>query len=170
MSESHCLELIDTAQHPHLGVLRELLREYQRHIGVDLCFQSFEEELAQLPGSFAPPDGRVYLAWIGTTLAGCVALRRHDEHSAEMKRLYVRPAFHGQGLGKQLAAHIIQDAQQLGYRRILLDTLPTMHAAQSMYEGMGFKDTGAYTHNPIEAVRYMALELPRVASSEQELL
>jgi putative acetyltransferase len=159
MSHSFCLELIDTARHPRLSALRELLHDYQRYIGVDLCFQSFEEEMALLPGQFAPPEGRLYAALIGEQLAGCIALRRHDDQCAEMKRLFVRPAFHGQGLGKQLAMHIIQDAQQLGYRRIMLDTLPMMQAAQTMYEAMGFKDTSAYVHNPIAGVRYMALEL-----------
>lgn len=170
MKVSFCLELIDSAQHPRLPSMRELLLEYQRHIGVDLCFQSFEEEMAQLPGQFAPPDGRLYAATVGETLAGCIALRRHDDQSAEMKRLYVRPAFHGQGLGKQLALHIIQDAQQLGYDRILLDTLPMMHAAQNMYEAMGFKDTSAYVHNPIRGVRYMALELATIQPLLKQVL
>ncbi|NJS37089.1 MAG: GNAT family N-acetyltransferase [Brachymonas sp.] len=163
MTSAICLELIDSPEHPLLPQVRDLMRQYQSHIGVDLCFQSFEEELAQLPGSYAPPDGRLYAALIAVgsqqALAACVALRRHDAHSAEMKRLFVRPEFHGTGLGRQLASHIVQDAQQLGYRRVLLDTLPTMQAAQKMYEAMGFTDTSAYVFNPVQGVRYMALEL-----------
>lgn len=150
-------ELIDSPEHARLPALRDLLLEYQRHIGVDLCFQSFEEEMAELPGSYAPPDGRLYIALIDGAVAGCIALRRHEAQTAEMKRLFVRPAFHGQGLGKQLAEHIVQDARQIGYQRILLDTLPSMQAAQTMYERMGFADVPAHVYNPVAGVRYMQL-------------
>jgi putative acetyltransferase len=157
MKPVFCLELIDSNQHALLPALRELLLEYQRHIGVDLCFQAFEEEMAALPGSYAPPDGRLYLALTEGAVAGCIALRRHDANTAEMKRLFVRPRFHGQGLGKQLAEQIVLDARQIGYQRILLDTLPSMQAAQAMYERMGFTDVPAYVYNPVAGVRYMQL-------------
>ncbi len=120
------LERIDSPAHAQLPALRELLLDYQRFIGVDLCFQSFDEEIAKLPGSYALPDGRLYVAVAHNELAGCIALRRHDATRGEMKRLYVRPAFHGQGLGKLLAHRVEQDARHIGYASILLDTLPMM--------------------------------------------
>jgi putative acetyltransferase len=159
MKQDFYLELIDSNQHARLPELRELLLEYQRFIGVDLCFQAFDAEMAALPGSYAPPDGRLYLAWQGDVLAGCVALRRHDGASAEMKRFFVRPAFQGQGLGRLMAERIVQEARQIGYARILLDTLPVMQKAQAMYAAMGFCETPAYIHNPVPGVRYMALAL-----------
>jgi putative acetyltransferase len=145
------LELIDSPTHPMLPATRELLREYQRSLGIDLCFQDFENELLELPGVYAPPDGRLY--------AALVALRRHDAISCEMKRLYLRPEFLRQGFGKLMAKHIIQDARALGYERILLDTLPTMQAAQGIYQKLGFRETIAYVFNPVEGVRYMELQL-----------
>jgi GNAT superfamily N-acetyltransferase len=159
MSAGLTLQLIDEHTHPQLPALRELLLEYQRWTGVDLCFQDFEREMQELPGAYAPPDGRLYLAWVGSSLAGCIALRRHDAQSAEMKRLYLRPAHHGQGLGKLMAEHIILDARHIGYQRILLDTLPIMQNAQAMYAKLGFKETQAYVYNPVEGVKYMALDL-----------
>ncbi len=159
MKPAFLLELIDSNQHTQLHALRELLLEYQRFIGVDLCFQAFDAEMAALPGSYAPPDGRLYVALVNDALAGCIALRRHDAASGEMKRLFVRPAFHGLGLGKLLAQRVVQDAKNIGYARILLDTLPMMQAAQAMYANMGFTETAAYVHNPVLGVRYMALDL-----------
>jgi putative acetyltransferase len=153
------LQLIDAPSHPQLPALRDLMLEYQRWLGVDLCFQDFEREMAQLPGAYAPPCGRLYLAWVGSDLGGCVALRRHDAQAAEMKRLYLRPAHQGQGLGRLLAEHIIADARQIGYQRLLLDTLPMMQAAQGLYEKLGFKETDAYVYNPVVGVRYLQLRL-----------
>lgn len=153
------LELIDSPTHPNLAATRELLREYQHSLGIDLCFQDFENELAQLPGKYLPPDGRLYAAFVEEELAGSVALRRHDAVSAEMKRLYLRAEFHGLGLGKLMAQHIIEDARQAGYQRILLDTLPSMQAAQTLYEKLGFRETKAYVFNPVAGVRYLALNL-----------
>jgi ribosomal protein S18 acetylase RimI-like enzyme len=159
MESAFRLELIDSAAHPHLEATRGLLREYQRSLGVDLCFQDFENELLELPGKYLPPDGRLYAAFVGEKLAGSVALRRHDATSAEMKRLYLRPEFHGLGLGKLMAQHIIEDARHAGYSRILLDTLPSMQAAQGMYEKLGFVEMQAYVFNPVVGVRYMQLYL-----------
>jgi putative acetyltransferase len=153
------LELINSPAHPMLDATRELLRDYQRSLGIDLCFQDFENELLELPGAYAPPDGRLYAAFVGEQLAGSIALRRHDAHSCEMKRLYLRPEFLRQGFGKRMAQHIIEDARQIGYQRILLDTLPTMQAAQGIYQKLGFKETKAYVFNPVQGVRYMALVL-----------
>jgi putative acetyltransferase len=159
MTASLRLELIDSVAHPLLPVTRELLREYQRSLGIDLCFQDFENELLDLPGAYAPPDGRLYAAFVGEQVAGSVALRRHDAQSGEMKRLYLRPEFLGQGVGKRMAQHIIQDARHIGYQRILLDTLPSMQVAQSLYEKLGFQPMQAYVFNPVPGVRYMALQL-----------
>lgn len=159
MESSFRLELIDSATHPYLEATRDLLREYQRSIGVDLCFQDFEKELLELPGKYLPPDGRLYAALVGEKLAGTVALRRHDAQAAEMKRLYLRPEFHGMGLGKLMAQHIIEDARQAGYARILLDTLSSMKAAQGIYKKLGFTETDAYAFNPVVGVKYMALQL-----------
>jgi putative acetyltransferase len=159
MTQAFSLQLIDTPSHPQLPALRELLLEYQRWLGIDLCFQDFEREMAELPGAYAPPDGRLYAAFSGAELVGSVALRRHDVQSAEMKRLYLRPAYQGQGLGRLLAAHIIADAKQIGYGRVLLDTLPIMQSAQAMYAKLGFRETAAYVFNPVDGVKYMALEL-----------
>jgi putative acetyltransferase len=150
---------IDAPAHPQLPALRELLLEYQRWLGVDLCFQSFEEEIAQLPGSYAPPDGRLYVAFVGHEVAGCIALRRLTAQDAEMKRLYLRPAFQGQGLGRQLAQQIVNDARSIGYQRMLLDTLPKLDAAIALYQSMGFQEIDRYNDNFLEGVRFMALAL-----------
>jgi putative acetyltransferase len=151
-------ELIDSATHPLLAETRELLREYQRSLGVDLCFQDFENELAELPGKYLPPDGRLYAAMVGEQLAGSVALRRHDAQACEMKRLFVRPQFLGLGLGERLARQIIDDGKTAGYQRMLLDTLPTLTAAVGLYKKLGFKETSAYIFNPLPGVQFFALE------------
>jgi GNAT superfamily N-acetyltransferase len=155
----HFFQCIDSPKHPQLSAVRALMLEYQQSLGVDLCFQDFEREMQELPGAYAPPDGRLVLAWLGEQLAGCVALRRHDAQSAEMKRLYLRPAHQGQGLGRLLAEHIIAQARGLGYQRLLLDTLPMMQSAQGLYEKLGFEETDAYVYNPVVGVRYLQLRL-----------
>ncbi|MBS0515782.1 MAG: GNAT family N-acetyltransferase [Proteobacteria bacterium] len=142
-----------------VAVVRELLQEYERALGVDLCFQNFAWELADLPGGYAPPRGTLLLARAGGSIAGCVALRPVDDATCEMKRLYVRDAFRAIGLGRRLVERVIGDAQALGYRRMVLDTLPTMTAAQRLYESLGFTDTSAYRHNPIAGTRFLRREL-----------
>lgn len=132
-----------------------LFREYAEWLAVDLCFQGFEQELATLPGAYAPPDGRLFLAMDGTTAAACIALRRFDAVSGEVKRLYVRPAYRGHRLGDRLAAVVIEAARAVGYRRLLLDTLDHMHAARALYARAGFTEIGAYYHNPIPGAVYM---------------
>ena len=159
MTAAISLDLIDSKLHPRMKELRELLLEYERYLGVSLCFQSFEEEMAQLPGGYAPPDGRMYVALVDGEVAGCIALRRFDVQTAEMKRLYVRPAFHGKGLGRRLAAHIVQDARQIGYTRMLLDTLPKLNVAVALYTSIGFEEISAYNDYSPEGVKFFELKL-----------
>lgn len=146
-----------------LETIRVLFREYQRSLDIDLCFQGFEAELAGLPGDYAPPRGRLWLAERGDReggeALGCIAMRAFDGERAEMKRLYVRPAARGLGLGRRLAEALIDEARRLGYRAVCLDTLPSMATAQALYEELGFVDIEPYRLNPVPGARYMALEL-----------
>jgi GNAT superfamily N-acetyltransferase len=129
-----------------MDAVRALFREYQQAIGVSLCFQSFEEELAGLPGAYAPPRGRLLIA-IDGELAGCVALRPAGE-AAEVKRLYVRDRWKGQGLGRRLMARLIEEAHTAGYRRLVLDTLPSMTAAHALYRSLGFTVIEPFAADP----------------------
>ena len=142
-----------------VAACRELFLEYQRSLGVSLCFQGFDQELASLPGDYIPPLGGLWLALAGETLAGCVALRPLAPGEGEMKRLYVRPAFRGRKLGEALARHAIGAAREAGYRTLKLDTLPSMAEAQGLYERLGFVDIAPYNDNPIGGVRFLALAL-----------
>jgi len=142
-----------------VAACRELFVEYQKGVGVSLCFQGFDAELASLPGDYAGPRGRLFIARAGDKLAGCVALRPLFHRDAEMKRLYVRTAFRGSGLGRVLALRAIDAARAVGYETLKLDTLPAMRAAQRLYEDLGFRDTAPYNDNPIGGVRFLALDL-----------
>ena len=139
---------------------RELFLEYAESLGFSLCFQNFDQELAGLPGGYAPPEGRLLLAEYEGQLAGCVALHALDPGICEMKRLYLRPLCRGKGLGRTLAEHIIAEARQIGYRRMRLDTVePVMKDAVAMYRRLGFKEIAPYCANPIAGALYMELEL-----------
>ena len=144
---------------PDLETIRQLFLEYERHIGVDLCFQGFAAELAGLPGEYAAPTGILLLASSAGQAAGCVAVRRWAWDACEMKRLYVRPDFQGAGIGRALAEEVLAWARQQGHARVLLDTLPSMRTAQNLYERLGFRDVAPYRDNPVAGARYMCLEL-----------
>jgi ribosomal protein S18 acetylase RimI-like enzyme len=142
-----------------LAVVRELFREYADSLGVDLEFQGFEAELASLPGKYAPPEGRLLLAWSGDDPVGCVALRPLDGKTCEMKRLYVRPRARGEKLGRRLTQRICQEALEAGYSRICLDTLSTMISAQALYRSLGFFPIEPYVFNPLAGAQFLARDL-----------
>jgi putative acetyltransferase len=142
-----------------IALARELFLEYQAGLGISLCFQGFDAELASLPGNYVPPRGRLLIARVGDAVAGCGALRPISSKEGEMKRLYVRPALRGHGAGLALCEAIIDAARQAGYARLMLDTLPAMRAAQALYARLGFVDTTPYTANPVEGARFMELRL-----------
>lgn len=142
---------------PMLEEVRALFREYASSLAIDLSFQGFAQELAGLPGEYVAPHGALLLGFVGGAAAGCVAVRRWEDGACEMKRLYVRDSFKGQGRGRALAAHAIDWARRAGYERMLLDTLPFMAAAQRLYEDLGFRDVVPYRFNPVAGTRYMEL-------------
>jgi ribosomal protein S18 acetylase RimI-like enzyme len=148
------------ADTPHEWVLaRQLIEEYARSLGVDLCFQNFDEEMEHLAEHYGPPRGALLLALDGEAAVGCVALRAHDDTIGEIKRLYVAPAARGRDAGRTLANAIVAIARQRGYRRLVLDTLPTMQAAQALYASLGFKAIAPYRYNPVPGTVFMALDL-----------
>lgn len=145
------------------GWARELFSAYQRSLGIDLCFQNFEAELANLPGDYAPPGGDLLIALVDGVPAGCCAFRplhtADHPNACEMKRLYVDPAFRGLGLGRLLAERTVALAQQAGYNNMLLDTLSDMEAARSLYQELGFVEVAPYYHNPLQGAHYLKVSL-----------
>jgi ribosomal protein S18 acetylase RimI-like enzyme len=153
------MEIIHIKTAKHLDEIRQLFREYENYLGVDLCFQGFEDELARLPGEYASPKGSLLLAVDGKNTAGCVAVRKYNGDVCEMKRLYLRPKYRGVGLGRKLAEKIIKEAERIGYSSIRLDTLKKLKEAMGLYESLGFKRVDPYYDNPLPGVIYWELQL-----------
>ena len=153
--------IIRIAESPgDIALARELFKEYGASLGFPLCFQNFEEELVTLPSKYAPPRGRLLLAFIDGAPVGCGALRPFDQLACEMKRLYVRPKHKGQGIGRKLAERLIAEAKQIGYTRMRLDTIPAeMMEANRLYLSLGFHEIPEYYHNPQPGTSYMELAL-----------
>ncbi len=153
------IRIVPASDAAEIETVRALFREYADSLGVDLCFQGFEKELAGLPGDYAPPGGRLYLAYVEEKPAACVGLRRIEGDVCEMKRLYVRPLHRGQGIGRQLVLKLIEEARSLGYSKMRLDTLPSMKRAQELYRAMGFKPIEPYRSNPVPGALFLELEI-----------
>ena len=153
------LDVVRATTPEHIEAVRRLFVEYAASLGFDLGFQGFERELACLPGDYAPPGGCLFLALCGQEQAGCVALRQFSAGICEIKRLYVRPAYRRRHIGRTLAEAAVDEARQIGYARVRLDTVPSMQRAQELYRSLGFQEIEAYRYNPIPGTRYMELVL-----------
>ncbi len=154
------VDLIQALSAKNVETARALFLEYHAWLGLSLCFQNFDQELAELPGKYAPPSGRLLLALENNEPVGCVAIRKIDEGICEMKRLYVRPSARGKSLGRTLAETVIREAREIGYQRMRLDTLPEQMArAIAMYRSLGFKEIAPYYENPVEGATFMELTL-----------
>ena len=157
------VQLVSPGDPQALEAARGILREYAQSLPIDLCFQGFEQELAALPGDYAPPGGQLLLAHVDGLLAGCGAFRPLADadyaNACEMKRLYVRPAFRGFGLGRALAQALLDEARSAGYSVMLLDTLDDMESARELYTDLGFEEIPPYYFNPIPGAHYLKAEL-----------
>lgn len=156
MSNAFSISIIEANSAAQIEMARALFLEYEKEINVDLCFQGFADELKTLLGNYGPPDGALLLGMENERAVGCVALRRISSTDAEMKRLYVRPTHRHLKLGRELSRQIVERARELGYRRVVLDTLDTMHAAQALYRSLGFVPTAPYYNSPLVGVLYFA--------------
>lgn len=157
------IQLIEAHSATHLPAVRSMFQAYAASLAIDLCFQGFAQELADLPGAYAPPQGGLWLAQVRGVTAGCCALRPipHVDYpnAAEMKRLYVQPQQRGLGLGRLLAERALEYARLMGYGSVLLDTLSEMETARAMYEDLGFIEIPPYYHNPIAGAHYLMVSL-----------
>jgi ribosomal protein S18 acetylase RimI-like enzyme len=153
------IEIVEAHAGPRLDDARRLFEEYASSLGVSLDFQNFASELATLPGDYAPPEGRLLIAFCQGQAAGCIGLRKLADRTCEMKRLYVRPEFRGAKIGRALAEALTAQAREIGYTRMRLDTLPSMERARAMYASLGFREIAAYRYNPIAGTTFMELSL-----------
>jgi ribosomal protein S18 acetylase RimI-like enzyme len=155
------IEILPARAAGDIATVKDLFQEYAASLGVSLCFQGFDKELADMPGAYAPPLGRLFLAHVDGRPAGCVGLRPLDagKERCEMKRLYLRPGHRGLGLGRRLTQLVIAEARSIGYRKLVLDTLADMTAARALYAELGFREIPAYYDNPLPGVLYAELDL-----------
>jgi putative acetyltransferase len=151
--------IIHASNEAHYRWVHKLFRHYADSLGFDLEFQKFSQELATLPGEYAPPSGCILLADVSGEIVGCAALRPLKNRICEMKRLYVIPEYRGQKIGRDLALSIINEARELGYERMRLDTIESMKAAKALYLSLGFRQIKPYRYNPLENPTFMELEL-----------
>lgn len=163
MDNTPAVSLLNPSLPHEMDAVRDIFREYAGSLDVDLAFQNFEAELAGLPGDYAPPRGQILLAQVEGSIAGCCALRPLDTadypNASEMKRLYVRKAFRGFGLGRQLAEAMLDVARRAGYACVLLDTLDGMESARALYADLGFQEIPPYYHNPVEGSHYLKADI-----------
>ncbi len=158
------IKIVQAATPAQVEEARTLFREYEKWLDVDLCFQGFEEELAQLPGKYAKPNGRLLLAKVEKEFAGCIALRKINDGVCEMKRLFVRKDFRGLGLGKILIEKLINEARQISYHKMRLDTLPVkMPQAVKLYKTFGFYEISPYYKNPHDETLFLELNLKELS-------
>src|SRR5574343_2116136 len=153
------LRILSADDHAEIEHVRQFFRNYAAWLGVDLCFQNFAEEMASLPGAYTAPAGRLFFAEVDGKPAGCIGIRPSTESICEMKRLYVEPEMRGLGVGRELALAAIKAAKTLGYRRVMLDTLPAMRIAVKLYRELGFTEAPAYYPAPLEGTMFLALDL-----------
>ena len=153
------MDIVPAASPEQIATARLLFTEYEASLGIELSFQGFAREVAELPGAYAPPAGRLFLATDGAEPAGCIALRPLGDGICEMKRLYVRPSLRGARLGRRLAETVIREARAIGYARMRLDTLPSMKEAFALYQTLGFREIAPYCENPIAGTHFMELDL-----------
>jgi len=153
------MEVVPARSPGYLLAVRGLFAEYAENLGVDLCFQGFQQELDGLPGDYAPPDGRLLLATDGDRAVGCVAIRKLEDGICEMKRLYVQPGHRGQGLGRRLAEAVITEARAIGYGKMRLDSLTSLTEAAGLYRSLGFVEISPYRYNPLPDAVFMELSL-----------
>ena len=162
LKETKLYKIIQASGKEHINEVKTLFLEYANWLGFSFCFLGFDEELASLPGKYAQPEGRLYLAKSNNIFAGCIGLRKIADGICEMKRLYVKPEARGLGIGKKLVELVISDAKNIGYKKMRLDTLAEkMKEAQKLYKSSGFYEIEAYYNNPIEGVVYMELDLTK---------
>ena len=153
------LRILEIKTEEDLPEVRNFFEEYAGSLGIDLDFQGFAEELADLPGQYAPPEGCLLLALWKGQVAGCVALRKFSPSICEMKRLYTKPQFRGLGIGRAMCEEVIGWARRSDYERMRLDTLPSMEEAKDLYRSLGFREIEPYRFNPVEDASFMELAL-----------